>query len=289
MYRIKPWKVGLHFSITEIKQLFKFGIPFQLNTLIAMAKDDLSDLMVAGIIGRTGFGFISWAQKAPRMPLGLMDTMMKISFPTLSRFQDHQDLLKKSIEKSIYFIAFIIFPMLTAVAFILPDVIHLFPKYSKLEPALIPMYLYCLNFMIAAVTTPITNAFNAVGKILTTTKMMIIWTILTWIFYPLLSLKFGYTGTAIAALIVGSSSFIVWHLAFKYFTINIPKVLQNPILSTILIAIVFSGINQLHIAYSLLIITKIISATIVFIIYNYLFSREEINWFIHQAKWLKAK
>ena len=41
------------------------------------------------------------------------------------------------------------------------------------------------------------------------------------IFYPILSLKFGYTGTAIASLIVGLSSFIVWHLAYKYFQVNI--------------------------------------------------------------------
>ena len=57
-----------------------------------------------------------------------------------------------------------------------------------------------MNFAIASVTTPITNAFNAIGRIKLTTKLMLMWTALTWIFYPLLSLRYGYLGTAAAAL-----------------------------------------------------------------------------------------
>ncbi len=289
MYRLKGWKIGIGFSLQAVKHLFKFGIPYQLNSLIALAKDDLSDLMVAGIIGRTGFGLLSWAQKAPRMPLSLMDTFMRVTFPAFSRFQDDIPLLKKTIERSIYFIALIIYPSLVGIAFLAPDIIHLVPKYNKWEPALIPLYFYAASFMIAAVTTPLTNAFNAVGKILTTTKMMIVWTVLTWIFYPILSLKYGYIGTSVASLIVGLSSFIVWYLAYKHFRINLVANLINPIISTALIALVLLGINHLGLTLITSIITKIISALCIYIAYHLIFSKDEINWFINQLRWLKAK
>ena len=52
IYRFSPWSVGIAFSWADAKKLFKFGIPFQLNSFIAMAKDRLSSIFVAGILGR---------------------------------------------------------------------------------------------------------------------------------------------------------------------------------------------------------------------------------------------
>ncbi|MGI5841558.1 MAG: oligosaccharide flippase family protein, partial [Patescibacteria group bacterium] len=112
IYRISPWPLGISFSKSSAISLFKFGIPFQLNTFIALAKDRLSNLLVAGIIGRESFGILSWAQKGPRIPLSFMEAIMKVSFPTFSRLQDRPDILKNSIEKSVYFIALFSFPTL---------------------------------------------------------------------------------------------------------------------------------------------------------------------------------
>jgi O-antigen/teichoic acid export membrane protein len=220
IYRIQSWQIGFYFSKFSAKKLLRFGIPFQLNSFIALAKDRFSSLFVAGIIGRESFGILSWAQKGPRIPLSFMDAIMKISFPTFSRIQDHPEFLKKSISKSIFFIALIVFPALAGIAVISNDFINIIPKYSKWSPALIPLYLFSISYAIAAVTTPITNAFNAVGKIKTTTKLMIMWTVLTWIFYPILSIRYGFLGTASASVIVGLSSVVVWWLAFTSFKVN---------------------------------------------------------------------
>ena len=91
IYIVSPWSIGFSFSSKSIKKLFKFGIPFQLNSFIAVAKDRLSNLLVAGIIGRESFGILSWAQKGPRVPLSLMDAVMKVTFPTFSRLQDQPE------------------------------------------------------------------------------------------------------------------------------------------------------------------------------------------------------
>ncbi len=289
IYKYSPWNIGFSFSLSSAKKLFSFGIPFQLNSFIAMAKDRLSNLFVASILGRESFGILSWAQKGPRIPLSFMDAIMKVTFPTFSRIQDQKEFLSRSIEKSIFYISFFVFPALAGIAMIAPNLINIIPKYNKWYPAIIPLYFFSVNAAIAAVTTPLTNAFNAVGKITTTTKLMIMWTVLTWIFYPILSYKFGYQGTSIAALIVGSSSFIVWYLASKIFSLNILKIIINPLISSLLIIIVLFSLDKTNLPQLLLIFIKIILGIIIYISYNFYFSSKEIKWFITQLKCLGNK
>lgn len=288
IYVVSPWSIGFSFSLKSIKKLFKFGIPFQLNSFIAVAKDRLSNLLVAGIIGRESFGIISWAQKGPRMPLSLMDAVMRVTFPAFSRIQEHQDLLKKSLEKSVFYIAVFIFPSLAAIALIAPDIINFIPKYTKWSPAVIPLYLFAINYAIAAITTPLTNAFNAVGKISITTKLMIMWTVLTWVFYPILSLKFGYIGTSIATLIVGCSSFIVWYLSDRIFKTNIFVTILKPLLSTLIIVFLLCLVNQLQLSPILNIISKSFICALVFVLFHIMFSKNEITWFIGQIRCLRS-
>ncbi|MFA6007165.1 MAG: oligosaccharide flippase family protein [Candidatus Shapirobacteria bacterium] len=287
IYSFSPWPIGFAFSWKTTKKLFSFGIPYQLNSLISMAKDRFSNLFVAGILGRSSFGLLSWAQKGPRIPLSFMDAIMRVTFPTFSRLQDEKEFLKKSLEKSTFFISFIVFPSLVGLCFIAPDFINLIPKYGKWAPALIPMYFYAASYAIASVTTPITNAFNATGKIKITTKLMVMWTVLTWIFFPILSIKFGYIGTSVAALIVGLSSFIVWHLADKYFQVNIFKTILHPLVASLIMLSILLSISFLSLNPILAIITKVVSALSIYALYQYIFNRREMLWFYQQL--LKIK
>jgi len=289
IYSYQSWPIGISFSFSSLKSLLKFGIPFQLNSFIAIAKDRLSNILVAGIIGREGFGILSWAQKATRTPLSLMDSMIKVTFPAFSRLQDHPEILKKTIEKSVYYISLFIFPSLAGIALIAPDLINLVPKYTKWTPAILPLYLLSISAALASVTTPITNAFNAVGKITLTTKLMIMWTVLTWIFYPILSLRFGYLGTSIASLIVGSSSFIVWYLSDKIFNTNIIMVILKPLISTLILIAALSLLNLIHLASFYLIILKIFFGISIYLGFHLLFSVSEIKWFRLQLQSLLGK
>lgn len=289
MYRLSPWSLGLTTDFSGVKKLLRFGIPFQINSFIALAKDRLSNLLVAGIIGREAFGFLSWAQKAPRIPLSFMDAIMKVTFPTFARIQDDAELLKKSISRSTYFISLVIFPLLAGLSVIASEFIFLIPKYNKWQPALVPLYFFAISYAIAAVTTPLTNAFNAVGKIKITTKLMIMWTVLTWIFYPILSLKFGYVGTSIAALLVGSSSFVVWYLAKTHFKVNVFADISKPLMGSILILSSALTINFLNLNSETSFILKIIIGSLLYLSYIFIFSRQEVYWFTTQLKRLRSK
>ena len=288
IYRFSPWSVGIAFSLSDAKKLFKFGIPFQVNSFIAMAKDRLSNLFVAGILGRQSFGLLAWAQKGPRIPLSLMDAVMKVTFPTFSRLQNQKEILKKSIERSTYFIALLTFPALTGIALIAPDLIAIIPKYNKWSPAITPLYFYAAAAAFAAITTPLTNAFNAIGKITTTTRFMLMWAVLTWIFYPLLSLRYGYVGASWAALIVSSSSVVVWIVSAKTFSVNIFKIISGPLLSSLIMATILMLLSTAILPPAWLMFSKIITGLVIYGTYHILFSRSQLNWFIGQLKNLKS-
>ena len=282
IYHLSPWPIGFDFDKKTAKKLFSFGIPFQLNSLISMAKDRFSNIFVAGILGREGFGILSWAQKGPRIPLSFMDAVMRVSFPTFSRLQGEKEYLKKSLEKSIYFIALLVFPSLLGLSILAPDIINLIPKYGKWLPAVTPLYFYAASYAIDSVTTPITNAFNATGHIKLTTKLMIMWTVLTWLFFPFLSLKFGYTGTAVASLIVGSSSFLVWYIANKLYRVNILKVIFHPLIGTLLIFLSTFPLNYFPMPLLTSVILKIIISVSVYGLYQFIFNRDQLLWFYNQ-------
>lgn len=287
IYAVSPWKVGISFSLVSAKKLFRYGIPFQLNTFIAVAKDRISNLMVAGLIGSTGFGLLSWAQKGPRMPLSLMDAIMRVTFPTFSRLQDHAEMLRNSIKRSIYFISFFIFPALAGISLVAGDIVNFIPKYIKWSPAVFPLYLYAISFAIAAITTPLTNAFNAIGKISITTRLMLMWTALTWIFYPILSIKFGYVGTAYASLIVGFSSFIVWYIAGKMFSVNILKSVIHPLVGSLSMILFLILLQQFKLNLGVQILLKIVLGITFYGVYQLIFSNSEIKWFWGHLKKIK--
>jgi len=289
IYAKSPWPFGFSFSKSAVKSLFKYGIPYQLNSFISVAKDRLSNLMVAGILGREGFGILSWAQKGPRIPLSFMDAIMRITFPTFSRMQDHPEILKKSLEKSLFFIALFVFPAVTGIAMISPNIISIIPKYTKWAPAIIPLYFYAINVAIASITSPLTNAFNATGKILLTTKFMIMWTTLTWILFPVLTIKYGIIGTSVATVLVGSSSVVVWIVAHRLFNINVVKTVLKPFIGSLLMIFLLLFIQSLPLSSLMIFITKIISGILIYGVYMLIFSRPEIIWFWQQLLCLKNR
>jgi O-antigen/teichoic acid export membrane protein len=289
MYHLSPWPIGFSFSKQSIKDLFKFGIPYQLNTFISLFKDRLSTILVFSIVGREGAGILAWAQKGPKIPLSFMDAIMKVTFPTFSRLQDHKEILKKSLEKSIYFIALFVFPATVGIALIAPSLINIIPKYTKWLPAVIPLYFYSANIAIASITSPLTNAFNAVGKITITTKLMVMWTLLTWILFPFFTIKYGYVGAAIATLLVGLSSVVVWILAKKIFDVNIIKTVRHPFYASLLMMFLIIVFQKFSSNYLITFLGTILIGLTTFSLYNLVFCRKEIIWFWDQLKCLKNK
>jgi O-antigen/teichoic acid export membrane protein len=237
IYLLSPWSVGFSFQVSSLKRLLKFGVPYQANTILAVIKDRLMNVFLWKIIGASGVGILGWAQKWAQMPLRfVMDPVMKVTFPAFSRLQKERQRLKQALGFSLFAVAALSFPLLVGLALMAKPLIEIIPKYQKWSVALVPLYLFVFNGLWGAVTTPLTNAFNAIGKIKISFRLMILWTVLTWVLTPILAIKFGFLGAAWALGLVPISSLLVFFLVKKEFNLNVLASIRAPIFSCLVMA-----------------------------------------------------
>ena len=271
IYYLAPWKIGFAFSITTIKQLMKFGLPYQANTLLAMVKDRFLNLLLFKLIGAQGMGLIGWAQTWSQKPLRFIsDNVNKVAFPTFSRLQGDQLSLTKAINKMLFFSSTIVFPTVIGLGLIAQPALTLIPCESgmgqipcdqKWQAALIPLYLYLFNTAWASVSTPLTNTLAAIGKITTVSKLMVMWTILTWVIIAPLAYFYGYIGVAYGVAIVSLSSVVPIWLVYKIIKFDLLNSIIKPLISSLIMGILVWLILQIiPVTNYNLQITRIISA-----------------------------
>lgn len=237
IYIIRPWRPGFAFSKRSLRKLLTFGVPYQLNTFLATIKDDGMTLYLGGILGAAGLGFLGWAQKWAQYPLRLfMDNVLKVTFPAFSRMQDKKVELGRSLTRSIFFICILVFPSIVGLLILAPFLIEIIPRYEKWRPALIPLALVSINVVFAAATTQLTNVLNAIGKIKTTFKLMLMWAVLTWAFIPALALKFGVQGAAAGYALVGSSSIVAIYIVHRQVKFSLKDSVFKPAVAALAMA-----------------------------------------------------
>lgn len=233
IYILEPWVPGFAYSKSTLKGLFKFGIPYQINTFLATFKDDGITLILGSILGPVGVGILTFAQKLARIPLTFfMDTVTRVTFPAFSRMQNAPDHLERSLTRSIFFICFLVFPSLVGIIILSPILISVVPKYNHWTPAIIPLIFISVNFLFAAATTQLTNLLNAIGKIKITFYLMVMWTVLSWTVIPYLATKFGVVGASIGYALVGISSIVAIYLAKKQVNFSITNSMITPLIGS---------------------------------------------------------
>src|SRR3989344_1868821 len=82
MYIVSPWRIsfGIHRSVAA--GLLRFGVPFQMNSFLALMKDDLMTVFLGKILPFAEIGYIGWAKKWADVPLRLiMDNIIRVTFP----------------------------------------------------------------------------------------------------------------------------------------------------------------------------------------------------------------
>ena len=249
LYLLAPWKPGLGLNQTSAHHLLTFGIPYQANSFLALVKDDLLTVFLGKWLPFAAVGYIGWAKKWAEIALRLiMDNIIKITFPAFSRLQHDMALLKKAIEKSILLLSLLTLPIAVGMVFMMRPFIDVVPKYSKWEPALLSFYLFTISSVLAALSSPLVNALNAIRKVHYTFYLMIMWTTLTWIMAPLFISFFGFNGVAIAASFISITSFVPIFLLRKVVSFRLVSQIIKPVGATLVmilsLLIVFSVVTQ---------------------------------------------
>jgi len=238
VYLIFPWRPIIGFSKKSVRTLLKFGLPFQANTFLAVLKDDGMTVVLAKIVGTEGLGYLGWASRWASLPLRIfMDNVTKVAFPAFSRLQHDEVRLARAIELSLKYLALSTFPILIGMGFLGSPLVHLIPRYLKWLPALLPLYAYLYNSAWACVSTNLTNTLNALGKIKTTFKLMIMWTALTWILMPTLGIYRGYLGVSLAVALIATSSVVTVIAVRRSIKFSLPGSFRTALISSLVLTL----------------------------------------------------
>lgn len=287
IYVICPWRIGFRFSLSSVRQLLSFGIPFQVNSLLALVKDDLMTLFLGKILPFSHIGYLGWAKKWAEVPLRLiMDSVIKVTFPAYARLQHDKKILAKALEKSLFFLSFFIFPATFLLVLLIQSLIFLIPRYAKWEPALTAFYFFAFSSVWAAFSSPIVNALNALGKIKITLFLMIIWTTLTWLLIPLLVTIMGYNGVAVTAFIISFTGFLPLFIMRRMVTFRIVQPIYKPFFASLLAVFPTFFILRMHQNIFSITISIVVSISI-YTFLVFLFMRQEITPYL--PKFLRAR
>ncbi len=277
IYIISPWKIRLGFSKIVAQRLLSFGIPFQANSILALIKDDALTVYLGKILPLDQVGYIGFAQKIAFTPLRLiMDNIIRITFPSFARLQNERKLLAIGIEKSIFSVAFFIFPSFFGLVLLFPYLIHLIPKYEKWEGALISISFFAANAIFSSISTPLTNALNAIGKIKITLYFMIFWTVTTWVLTPLSIMFFGFNGVAYTSAVISMSAIIVIYVAKRYIEFDVIKTVRYPLLASTIMGICLYFMRSIITTNILNFVLVLIFGVIVYIGTMLVFAKSQI-------------
>lgn len=277
MYIVSPWSIGFAWEKSIFKRMVSFGLPFQFNSLLALVKDDLINVYIGKVLTLSQVGYIGFAQKWAFMPLRLiLDNVIKIIFPSLSRLQHEPESLKKVIEKSLFAIALFIMPTAAGMILLTPYFIEYIPRYSKWEPALLSLSFFSLNTIFGSLSTPITNFLYAIGKSKITLYFMLSWTILIWILTPLFIYIYGYNGVAMASFVVSVSTLSIYLVARRYVKFSFVNPILKPSIVTLVMVIFIICTKDYLVSSLMTLFLEILISIILYFALIFIFAKKEI-------------
>lgn len=252
IYILAPVPVGFKINKEAAKKLLSYGIPFQMNSLLALLKDKLVPLVVAGMVGPLGIGYVTWAQAMAFLPLEMMNIVIRITFPAFSRLQNDKEILGKAVEKSLFATSLMVYPVLFGLGAVMPALIS-FVVSPKWLPALPSFYLFAFSTYWAVISTTLTNTLNATGYVKHTLKLMIMWTALTWVLTPILVYYYNFIGVAITSFIISFTSLVTIILVKRILAVRVLDAIFIPTLASCVmgVSVFFITINFVRSVFTL--------------------------------------
>lgn len=276
-YYVSPWKPGIGIDKKSLKN-FKFGARFQAKNILATIKDDLLTVMLAKFLTFTQIGYIGFAQRIAFLPYRyIVDSVTKVTFSAYSRIQENVEVLKKAIEKSLFFVSSIMFPVLMGIVLTVPYFIHYFSKWhNKWEPAIFSLVFFVLNAALSSLSGILINVLDATGRVKKTLNLMIIWTILTWVLTPLFIYLFRYDGVSVASFIVASTIGYTIFLVKKIVEFDFFRIIYKPLSATCVMGIAVYLFLNFFARDMFSVIFAVLIGAIVYSLSFYVFANEEI-------------
>ena len=209
MYSLSTWRPSLHFELASVKELVRFGLPYQGNSILGFIKDAVTPLFVGAYAGTAAVGYVNWARNFAFAPLMLSESFARVAFPAFSKIQQNKELLGRAVERSMRMITQVMFPITAMMIALGPDITRVVFT-DKWMPGIWAFYLYCTSPIIIGVMLPMYSAILALGRSNILLKMMSALLLLEWGMGVPFVILFGFTGIVLNQPITATIFFFIY-------------------------------------------------------------------------------
>lgn len=158
------WKPKLVFSSKSFKDLFGFGSKLLISGTVATVVNNIATIAIGKTYKSSQLGFYAKATNfADLIALTVNDILGTVTFPVLSELQNDKERMVAVYQKSLFFSAMVIFPVMILMALLAkPMILALLTE--KWLPAVILLQIMCLAKMFTPLSAINLNLLNAIGR-----------------------------------------------------------------------------------------------------------------------------
>ena len=234
---LSGWRPAIKFTRAAFLGLWSFAAPFQLTWITYLLRDYMIPILGGLLVSTAEVGYLNWALALASAPGQMAQIVGRVSFPSFSRLQSDARLLRQAVETSVRALFLVAVPTELALFSLAPWLISVVFT-SRWAPALLPLYLLCIHWTGANLTSPLVAALNAIGKPRTALVLNAGWTASTIALAVLFVHEIGYVGIALAyaITIVGAATVAVL-LVRRTIDIHLWPQVRLPIGAALLVAL----------------------------------------------------
>jgi O-antigen/teichoic acid export membrane protein len=203
IFRYVRWRPRLRVSVQKAKTLLKFGIPYQLNSLLSMLTEAVIPSLVAAVSGAAAVGYLNLAKNSSHLPIRVVtDSFGQAAYPAFSKIQDDKESLREFVTKSTNILSLVMIPVSLFMVALGPELIQTIYG-TKWLPALNSFYLYMTIPFIIPYALPPYIAIVSLGKASLILYLNTALAILQWGLCSILVSIYGYVGVPMAQPVIG--------------------------------------------------------------------------------------
>ena len=130
--------------------------------------------------------------------------------------------------------------------------------------------------MLSSVSTPLTNALNAIGKIKISLYLMFFWTIATWVLTPILIVAYGFNGVSIASALISLSVVAVVIITKRYIKFSILFTTAVPLISSIAMGIIVYFLSGIFVKGLISLLLMCLVGALLYFATSFIIAKEQI-------------
>jgi PST family polysaccharide transporter len=204
-YLVAPWPLKPAFDLERSRQILGFGLRFQAQTLLNQSAAWVTPVLAGSFAGAQAVGLLGWAASNGRKPLLLVDNVMRVVFPHVSRLQHDVQEVERILVRYLTYLILAAGLWAAAIAVAAVPVVRLVYT-DRWEPGVPALVLYSFALLPDLLSWTLGMTLNGLGRVGHVAKVNGLRNAaFVALSFPLL-LRLGYNGVPAAYLAAGLAS-----------------------------------------------------------------------------------